>query len=181
MDYFWLFKFPEVELGSDSRDPWFWPDGEVSCSRSLWCWSAPCCCFEENETPQLWALCSSVVSCWHGANSNAEKVPSQLKAPEVFWDFENGANEIQSEVHRIKTQQQRVDMETSLYYRWLIWLIWWLNIWIHKLTLRDDTVSYGFTCFYVADPATSPAPEFWGPYFPLRAACLFSHRKNKYF
>ena len=47
----------------------------------------------------------------------------------------------------------------------------WIN-WIKKLTLKD-TVSY---CFL-----SSFKKVFWGPYFPLGTACLFSYGKNKQF
>ena len=36
-------------------------------------------------------------------------------------------------------------------------------------------------CLYAADPATFLTSVFWGPYFPLRTACLFSCGKYSYF
>ena len=49
--------------------------------------------------------------------------------------------------------------------------------WIHKLILKDNTVSYCFTLCICGGPCHLSGVK---PCFPQRAACLFSYWKNKY-
>ena len=51
-----------------------------------------------------------------------------------------------------------------------------------KLTLTDNTNSSSFTYIYIwwTLPSSYFQTVLWGPYFPLRAACLFSYGNSTF-
>ena len=52
--------------------------------------------------------------------------------------------------------------------------------WINKLTLKGNTISYCFTlCIFGGPCHLSSFKVLWGPYFPLRTACLFSYKARR--